>query len=438
MPVFEIDAIDAQRKPWRLYYDSHRSVLMDGEGREIDFGEAEAPAFRDAARVSRDAPGRKERGALRVIKISLGLGCNYSCEYCSQRFVPHASDEGSRQDVSDFLAGLSSWFSGGTDAKGKETRFEFWGGEPFVYWRKLKPLAEALRETYPSASLTIVTNGSLLDAEKNDWLDRIGFRVGISHDGPGQKHRGPDPLSMPAQRAAILDLYRRLKPQGRVSFNAMLHRENLSRSAIRKFFVDLTGDDDVPIGEFALIDAYDADAKALSLQPDEEAAGRRTLMADLAAGAGGHSTVENRIAEFMESLATRRPASALGQKCGMDRSDTIAVDLKGRVVTCQNVSAEATAPNGQPHHIGDVGDWDGIALDTGTHWAFRDECQDCPVLQLCKGSCMFLEGELFEASCRNAYSDNVVIFAHAIHRLTGMLPMRITGPHRRDRHSLWE
>jgi uncharacterized protein len=112
-------------------------------------------------------------------------------------------------------------------------RIEFWGGEPFVYWKTLKPLAERLRQLYTEASFTIITNGSLLDFEKNEWLDRIGFGVGLSHDGPGYHARGADPLDDPEKRAAIMDLYARLHPQGRISVNAMLHADNRSRAHVQ-------------------------------------------------------------------------------------------------------------------------------------------------------------------------------------------------------------
>ena len=42
---------------------------------------------------------------------------------------------------------------------------EFWGGEPLVYIKTLRPLAEALRQRYQAASFGIVTNGSLLNPE---------------------------------------------------------------------------------------------------------------------------------------------------------------------------------------------------------------------------------------------------------------------------------
>ena len=55
-------------------------------------------------------------------------------------------------------------------------RVEFWGGEPLVYWKTLKPLAEELRNKYPNAIFGLITNGSLLDTEKNDWLEKLNIQ----------------------------------------------------------------------------------------------------------------------------------------------------------------------------------------------------------------------------------------------------------------------
>jgi uncharacterized protein len=250
--------------------------------------------------------------------------------------------------------------------------------------------------------------------------------------------RGPDPLDEPAVRAAILDLYQRLAPLGRISFNAMLNRENSSRAAINKFFVDLTGDENVNIGEGSFVDAYDQGGVGASLKPDEHMGYRTQAFSELRSGLAknfdlGHS----KIAGFLESLKMQRPSSALGQKCGMDRNDAIAVDLKGQVLTCQNVSSKGVAPNGQSHLIGTVADLASVKLNTSTHWSHRSECKTCPVLQICAGACMFLEGDLWETTCNNAYSDNIVFFAAAIEFLTGYVPVYIEGDFRQDRKDIF-
>ncbi len=45
----------------------------------------------------------------------------------------------------------------------------------------------------------------------------------------------------------------------------------------------------------------------------------------------------------------------------------------------------------------------------------------CPLVQLCKGSCMFLEGEFFKQSCANEFAFNMGIMMAAVWHLTGMV-----------------
>ena len=102
----------------------------------------------------------------------------------------------------------------------------------------------------------------------------------------------------------------------------------------------------------------------------------------------------------------------------MQSPDAIAVDLLGNVMTCQNTGAKGV------HKIGHVADFDAIALDTATRFAFRPECMACPVVELCKGLCMFLEGDFFAQSCANEFAFNMGIMMAAVWYLTGMVVVR--------------
>jgi uncharacterized protein len=403
-----------------LCYDNQTSLLTDSlTGQPVVKSFASEPANNHVFATSKDTPAKKN--SPRVLKISLGLSCNYECEYCSQRFVPRAA-ETNPAEVQSFIDGLDEWVTLPPE------RIEFWGGEPLVYIKTLRPLAQLLRAKYPRAHFSVITNGSLLNADVNDWLDDMEFSVGISHDGPGQHVRGPDPLDDPEKRAAIMDLYQRLAPKGRVSFNAMLNRSNISRAAIQQFFTELTGDPEVMIAEGAFVDAYDPGGLALSLPSSEAHAFRRSSFQEIRQGKADRvSGARDRVASFINSIRLQRLASSLAQKCGMDSTEAIAVDLRGNVLTCQNVSAQSTAPNGESHRIGHVSSLASVELRTATHWSKRDECPKCPVLHICKGACMFLEGPLWEASCNNAYSDALPIFASGIEFLTGLVPVFIEG-----------
>lgn len=417
-------------------YDNIKSTLKWGDtgGLVVKHEPKEYEVYNNF--VSVDSPGSKNRN-LKALKISLGLSCNYECSYCSQRFVPHAG-ETNKNDVEPFLNRMSEWFDGGSDGKGEGVNIQFWGGEPFVYIKTMKPLAEGLKARYPNAQLSVITNGSLLTTELNEWLEKLDFWVSISHDGPGQHVRGPDPFKDEENFAAIMDLYNRLHPKKMISINAMLNKHNNSRVGIQEYMKNIFGDD-VEIGEGGYIDAYDEGGLAASPStPMEQIYHRMQALSDIRSGGlNNFNAQRNKLLKFIESLSQQRDAYSLKQKCGMDNEDVIAVTLTGDVLTCQNTTAGSVAPNGKSHKIGSVYDFDNIKLDTSTHWSNREECPKCPVLQLCKGSCMYLEGQLWDASCDSAFSDNVAFLVGAVELMTGFTVTRIEGPQRADRQDIW-
>jgi uncharacterized protein len=109
----------------------------------------------------------------------------------------------------------------------------------------------------------------------------------------------------------------------------------------------------------------------------------------------------------------------------MDDENTIAIDLRGNVITCQNVSPLELSKNGESHLGGTLDDYANVELKSVTHWSNRKECPECPVLHLCQGACMFLDKKFWDVSCANAYSDNVALFALSMHKMTGYVPTLI-------------
>ena len=420
-------------EPIDFWYDNMTSQVFDADNKEMEFNLSDkVKEFKPVAITSKDTPLGKSH-EIKKLKIQLGLSCNYECTYCSQRFVPKA-DETNKDDVEPFLAQLPTWFE---SVDGTGVQVEFWGGEPLVYWKSLKPLAEGIKAKYPKAELLMVTNGTLLDEEKSDWLDKLDFKIGISHDGPGYHARGLDPFDDEDKLHNIIYLWTKLNPKGKISFNAMVHKNNLSRAAISAWFKEKLGFDAL-IGEGAFIDPYDEGGASLCLtEPAEHLESRNNSFKELRAGLGSNLGVtQNKINGFIDSIRNKQPATSVGQKCGMDRSDNIAVDLKGNVLTCQNVSAVATSFNGESHKIGNVANFADIKLNTSSHWSTRSECPNCPVLQICQGSCMFLHNEMWDLACDNAFSDNIPFFLAGWEMLTGAVPYYIEGPQKADRQDI--
>lgn len=435
---FKITGQNLNGEVSHFLYDNQTNSLKNSDGNEIKRPSPEptsgtcntcATEKSEFKPFSIDLPLKKSK-KVNVLKIQMGLSCNYSCDYCSQRFVERA-DETSKKHIDEFLTKLDN-----LEFNPEKTRIEFWGGEPLVYWKTMKPLAEAIQEKYGSTikmEFSTITNGSLLTPEICDWLYDMNFSVGLSHDGPGQSVRGPDPFDDPEKKKIILDFYKRMT--GRMSFNAMLNSTNSSRKEIHDWFCKLTGDNYVPLGEGSIVDAYDEGGNANMISTKEDHfAFRRTAFSDIFSTSGniGFTGMIGKINNFINTILEQKSNSGMGQKCGMDDEHTIAVDLRGNVITCQNVSSVSTAGNGESHLAGNIENIDAVKIKTATHWSNRNDCSKCPVLSLCKGSCMYLEGKYWDISCDNAYSDNVALFALSIEKITGFLPVFIDAPHLPD------
>jgi len=425
--IFEIHAERNKNDKKIFYYDNETNTLKDDVG--VVYESQQQANTKNQSPVvpfSKDVPLKKSR-AVKLVKIQMGLSCNYACDYCSQKFVERPK-ETNPKDIENFM----ELFNELDFDEQRGLKVEFWGGEPFVYWKTFKPLAEAIAEKFSEwkqpPKFSVITNGSLLTEDICAWLYAMGFSVAISHDGPGQHVRGPDPFDDPKTKKTVLEFYEVMSKERRMSFNSMLNAKNTSRKLIHDWFVNFTQDPMVPLGEGGFVDAYDEDGLASSLQTKRDMFEfRRKAFADIFANDGyiGFGGIIQKIDGFTNSVLTHKHADYLGQKCGMDEEDTISFDLRGNVITCQNVSATETSKNGESHLGGNLSDFDNISINTATHWRNREECSKCPVLHICQGACMFLEGEYWKASCNNAYSDAVPLFALSLEKITGYIPYLI-------------
>jgi uncharacterized protein len=373
------------------------------------------------------------KGAKRfaMLKIQLGLKCNYSCSYCGQRENERGEDA-TPDDVPGFLALLDN-----IELTPRPT-IEFWGGEPLVYIKTLRPLAEAMRARYPDAHIKFITNGSLLTKELVDWCIALDIGVGISHDGPNQHQRGDDPLI--DNKEAIDYAIEKLIPRQRLGFSSVLTKENPSRTAVIEFFKRKYPDVMLPIGEMVFADVFNEHSDnmtAFSLQ--EHIAIRRSCYQEFRFNSDvgerctnlTHNIQTNMGREFMESPLVR-------QKCGMDQPHTLAIDIKGNVLSCHNVTAAGVSQNGKSHKIGHISDLASVRLATATHWTKREECPSCPVLSSCQGGCMTMAGDFWKKTCDMSFTTFVVLFAMSFEAKTGYVPIFFDCPDLPyDRQDVW-
>lgn len=397
---------------------------------------ADAPFEGEALPQKPDFGLHHKTHPIRRLKIQLGLSCNYECSYCSQSAVNRPPTTG-RKDIDGFMEQIKN------AVFADRPTVEFWGGEPVLYWKTLKPLAERMREFLPNARFSMITNGSLLTKDKIDWLDAMGFGISMSHDGPGQALRGPDILDDEEKLEVVKYALEKLGTKGRFGFSAVLNAKNPSRSAIIEWFRTRFPDARYNLNELDLISVYhEGGSESLQMTEAESIQLRRNLWAE---ARFLKNTVENASAvrdKVQQVVLANQPDSVLrpvkGQKCGMDRPGSIAVDLKGNVITCQNVSATQVAENGHSHKIGTLDDLARTPLATSTHWADRPNCSGCPVLALCNGTCMILQGDHFNESCNAAFTEHIANFALGFESVTGFIPTYIEGEHLPEfRRDVW-
>ena len=103
---FEIHAKRSASEDKVFLYDNETNILQDLDGNVFRFQDMPKYDQPDAVTFSKDKPLKKSN-AINLLKIQLGLGCNYTCDYCSQKFVERAEST-THKDVDSFLAKLDN------------------------------------------------------------------------------------------------------------------------------------------------------------------------------------------------------------------------------------------------------------------------------------------------------------------------------------------
>jgi uncharacterized protein len=391
-----------------LTYSTDPATLVDSSGNKVDLSRfayqyVDVPADVGQIPFSQENPVIGKSSAPKVLKIQLGLGCNYACSYCSQG--GQKEEATSSKDAETFDLDFV------TEVPGK---IELWGGEPLLYWKKIEALVAKIDAKWPGVPRSIVSNGSLLTREKVDWLYDHGFSVALSHDGPGQSLRGPDPLDDMEMRLTWQYLFDKFGE--RAAVNAVLTAKNFDLFLLWMWFEERLGQIKLNIED--IVTDYGG-AKMTDAELQEI---YRSVKVHASSGlAMVFPRMRWSMLHFMETLAIAKPLAGGHQVCGMDRQDQLAVDLNGNVLTCQNAGAESG------HKIGAVSDLKSVALNTATSYMSRPNCGECPVVHLCYGSCMFLGGDDFDSSCRSSYWHNRAMLEGVIKLLTGKEVVSISG-----------
>lgn len=450
MAMFELHTVDKNDNSVILKYDTSNNTLMHEDGRKLllpsqrfinaRFGR---PPTRDAIKFNNtDTPVvRNKTGVFNDVRIFLGAKCNYTCVYCYQDDVREQEESFTLESVDKFFENIHHWYAGRganymdqnqqpalvTDGFG--THFQFWGGEPLVYWKIIKKLVEGIHERYPRATMGFVTNGSLLNMEHVEFIRKYNLGVSMSHDGPGQKYRGQDPF----ENAETMYAIRELRKEGRISFSPTVHADNFDKKKIIEFFTERFGEIR-SLGEGDFVEIFNPEHEAqlpLAINDSHHAhAIARKSIEDMFKYPEIYNTfsiLQSRVNTFLQAIYFNRPIESLQDKCGTTSPNRMVINHAGDMLLCHHGTREGSVSECGSHT--NVKDIVSNKIFSARHWSYDEKCGKCPVITICQGNCPFTVGEAHDVNCASTFYDIVSSFAFAINMLTGLRLDFIKGPH---------
>ncbi|MDE5757125.1 MAG: radical SAM protein [Allobaculum sp.] len=355
----------------------------------------------------------------RNLRIVLGHACNFRCKYCAQkhepRFVPlkiHLEEFMTRLDRNLLYDELQL--------------VQFWGGEPLLYWDAIKWLMKEFKKRFKisGAGFSMATNGSMLTWDiTKDILEEPDFGFILSHDGPGQKLRGPDPLDPKKESGKCLRILARAKSahndrkfanQGRnFAVNPVITSATKSLLELVDWYYDAFGIH-VPIAECIPMIPIQPGTEPYAPWPLEYE--DRMFMELMHLGIQRFDNYRLLYELFIQKLNTEdftvNPTKAT---CFTTDPYMLTVDLDGNILPCQTYDAsERTMPDGSPCISGklylDMNDSVNnrqVKLDCEFpplhNWAsgWNKDCATCEVLSFCMGGCPYLTGEAGKIDCKS-------------------------------------
>lgn len=120
------------------------------------------------------------QGHLKAISLLLGSACNLKCGYCLQQ--DDSPKNNRKADVDEFVKKFTEYVS--LNGVSTET-VHYWGGEPLLYWARLKKIYTAIAPLFQARMHRITTNGTLIDEDYVEFCNAHEdiFTVVSYHDG---------------------------------------------------------------------------------------------------------------------------------------------------------------------------------------------------------------------------------------------------------------
>lgn len=311
--------------------------------------------------------------------------CNLRCRYCYVRNKDHSPTlmtvDTARRTV-DYFFRL-------TGRQGDERELHFHGGEPLLNLPAVFAAADRALELQgeefsAGLSLSLTTNGVLLDEEAARQFAKRGVRISVSLDGPPDVHdvyrRSKEGQGSCEQARRAIEL---LRAEGvDVQIACTLTPEVLSSwDRVVSYFVDEVGVDSVIIGTLLLSSSGE---KGMSSEMSEGRSAGAAIRSVI--GAAEKNRFEDidilpRIRAFSKKRVYLKSCAATGGQ--------MAVDPAGNIGPCHGLLGESRY---FPRNVFRDYDEDIGANEMFVEWSRRSPlrfpvCRRCPAIGICGGGC---------------------------------------------------
>ena len=120
--------------------------------------------------------------------LLVAAGCNMGCRYCFEKDVPaYRQSTLLTREMADRIL---CWFF--DHQKGPKAHIQIYGGEPLLNWPIVQYVVDRCDDWSKCQSVVLskymITNGTLLDADKIKWLKERSVAIQVSVDGDKETH----------------------------------------------------------------------------------------------------------------------------------------------------------------------------------------------------------------------------------------------------------
>lgn len=377
---------DDYTEDWLYDVESNRLYRPDGTEVPALPGEKPGPCGHDASRLQ--------------LRITMGMGCNNHCIYCSQNNIKDTSLRPA-SSYRDYARAATTFIRRHFPGK-RGVSCSFWGGEPLLYMDGIKALHAEFRELWgENIDFGLCTNGKLFRGENFKWLADNGFGIAVSHDGPGQFIRdGGRDIFAPGSE--ILENFksgmsRTVNPY---VVNPVFHRHNPSIRAYCRHMRDVLDTDAFIIGEGSFIKVYDDKSAALALTEEQA---RNNAFEQISMMLEGEAKNFARLLlQGADAWRMRLGSNTENLFClAHHQREYLGIDLEGNVWACHNNIGDLRDENGEDLRRGNIFSGEHRFLKFSRHAGkFDSFCRDCALRWICRGGCLLSPSKYDALNCR--------------------------------------